>query len=124
MSNHTHIVLYVDDKQAKRLSDKAIIIRWHTLYKGNWLTNKFINNEVLNQAENIMLTEHINKYRERLVSISWFMRVLNEDIARRANKEDGCTGRFWEGRFKSQPLLDEAARSPRSLGQTNSHPRE
>ncbi|RRS08557.1 transposase [Pseudoalteromonas sp. J010] len=109
MSNHTHIVLHVDDNKAKRLSDKAIVIRWHKLFKGNWVTRKFVEEEPLCESDRLILSEYIAKYRQRLADISWFMRVLNEDIARRANKEDECTGRFWEGRFKSQPLLDEAA---------------
>jgi hypothetical protein len=37
------------------------------------------------------------------------MRCTAEVIARRANKEDDCTGRFWEGRYKAQILLDEAS---------------
>ncbi|CAM4193199.1 hypothetical protein [Pseudoalteromonas maricaloris] len=106
MNNHTHIVLYVDDKKAKRLSDKAVVIRWHKLFKGNWISQKYIEDEPLSESEQLILNEHVAKYRERLADISWFMRVLNEDIARRANKEDNCTGRFW---VKSQALLDEAA---------------
>ena len=37
------------------------------------------------------------------------MKCLNEPIARQANQEDGCTGHFWEARFKSQALLTEEA---------------
>jgi hypothetical protein len=90
-------------------SDKQVLALWHTLYKGTLLTQKFMRDEVLSQGELITLHETIARYRSRLHDISWLMRNLNEHIAREANKEDVCTGRFWEGRFKSQALLDESA---------------
>ncbi|UHQ54149.1 hypothetical protein [Microbulbifer sp. YPW16] len=55
------------------------------------------------------LTEVAEVWRARLQDISWFIRMLNDSIGREANREDRCTGRFWDGRFKSQALLDEPA---------------
>ena len=37
------------------------------------------------------------------------MKCLNEPIARQANAEDNVSGHFWQSRFTSQALLDEAA---------------
>jgi REP element-mobilizing transposase RayT len=109
MSNHLHIVLRVDAEQAKRWSDKEVLIQWHKGFNGTLLTHSFIKDEALDEFELKTVLDSVVVYRERLTNISWFMRALNEPIARMANKEDGCTGRFWEGRFKSQALLDEAA---------------
>ncbi|MBL4910888.1 MAG: transposase [Alteromonadaceae bacterium] len=109
MSNHTHIVLFVDVEQAKSWSMHEVITRWHQLFKGTLITQQYLRGETLIEPLQKMLEETVEVYRQRLMDISWFMRILNEDIARQANKEDNCTGRFWEGRFKSQALLDEAA---------------
>lgn len=114
MSNHYHAVLRVDAARAAALSDDAVLRRWTQLFTGPLLVQRYLANlagasEPLGQAERDKVAEFAQLYRLRLADISWFMRVLNESIARQANAEDGCTGRFWEGRFKSQALLDEQA---------------
>jgi len=109
MSNHTHLVLHINMDEAKSWSTKQVLERWHRLHKGTQFTEKYLEGKVLEEYELESVNESCEKYRERLCDISWFMRELNETIARMANKEDKCTGRFWEGRFKSQALLDEAA---------------
>jgi hypothetical protein len=63
----------------------------------------------MTRAETTKVEELGEEYRARLHDLSWFKRALNEHIARQANAEDGVRGRFWEGRFKSQALLDEKA---------------
>ena len=70
---------------------------------------QFINGEFIETHEHEQLNTWIDQWRGRLHNISWFMKVLNENIARTANKEDECTGHFWESRYKSQALLDEKA---------------
>ncbi|QFU22202.1 transposase [Shewanella eurypsychrophilus] len=109
MSNHLHLVLRVDIFEANNWTDKEVVDHWHHLFKGTEITRKFTKGEVIESYEVASLKHSIAQFRSRLSDISWFMRALNEAIARKANKEDGCTGRFWEGRFKSQALLDEAA---------------
>ena len=109
MSNHYHVVLHIDKDEADNWNQKAVIVRWHRLFSGNLLSQRFIRGEPMGKTETKLLDQTICIWRERLMDISWFMRVLNESIARDANAEDRCTGRFWEGRFKTQALLDEAA---------------
>lgn len=76
----------------------------------NVLVNRWLKKpESFGKAEMDKLHENIAKWRERLTSISWFMRGVNETIARMVNAENKCKGHFWEGRVKSQALLDEAA---------------
>jgi REP element-mobilizing transposase RayT len=109
MSNHYHIVLRVDQDGATNWSSLDVIERWGEFFTFPVLISRFIKGECTTSAELKVVEEIIEKWRNRLQDISWFMRILNEHIARQSNKEDGITGRFWEGRFKSQALLDEQA---------------
>ncbi|MEM9604036.1 MAG: transposase [Pseudomonadota bacterium] len=110
MSNHYHLVLRVDLERAATWSTDEVIERWHWLFTGSRLSQRYLHaRNTLTSGEVTHVHACAVVWRERLTDISWFMRCVNEPIARRANAEDHCTGAFWEGRFKSQALLDEAA---------------
>jgi hypothetical protein len=113
MSNHTHVVLCVDKDMAESWSMEEVVRRWHQLYQGTLLSQKYQRGDTLSKCELISLEETVTIYGQRLYDISWLTRNINEYIAREANKEtnkeankeankeDKRTGRFWEERFKS-----------------------
>ena len=109
MHNHYHIVLRVDPQKAALWTDHAVAKRWTILFSGPRVIHQFMAQTTLSASEEVCVVRLITTWRKRLMDLSWFMRCLNEPIARMANHEDHCSGRFWEGRFKSQALLDERA---------------
>ncbi len=109
MSNHYHLVLYVNQDKAANWSDDEVIRHWTALFPRNGAIIETLRKNAKSRKAQNQLVQQLKIWRERLADISWFMRCLNESVARQANREDDCKGRFWEGRFKSQALLDEKA---------------
>jgi REP element-mobilizing transposase RayT len=107
MSNHYHLVVHVDQRRAKSWLPQEVVERWCKLFSKPALVDRW-QQGLCSDAEREVAEGIVELWRRRLCDVSWYMRCLNEHLARRANAEDQCTGRFWEGRFKSQALLDEA----------------
>ncbi|MGI9334265.1 MAG: transposase [Gammaproteobacteria bacterium] len=106
MSNHLHVVVHIDPLAVHDWSDEEVARRWLSVYRGPTADGVALEQRVRAVvADEARLAE----LRSRLGSLSWFMSALVQPIARRSNREDGVSGRFWEGRFKSQALLDERA---------------
>jgi len=113
MSNHYYVVLHVDRAQAQAWNATEVISRWKQLFPGHTLAEQFVEGRPLSRPDRQLVAALVDEWRNRLMDISWHMRCLNEFIARQADQEDQFTGRFWEGRFKSQALLDEKALAAR-----------
>ena len=109
MSNHYHLVVRLNPDESDGWSDDEVLQRWTALFRGPLLVQRYQAGESLSAAELNTVRATAAVYRNRLASLSWFMKCLNEPIARQANAEDRCTGHFWEARFHSQPLCSEQA---------------
>ena len=109
LHNHYHLVLRINSEAAKAMTNQQVVDNWTAIYtSGNESVNQYLQGKggksVKRSARKV-----IKRWRKRLCNISWFMRAMNEYIAKRANREDEVKGHFWEERFKSQALLDDTA---------------
>jgi len=111
MSNHAHEVLRNRPDLSSGWSAEEVAHRWLAVFPRQDPATGRPPDEPEERDVLAILNQpgRVETLRARLSDISWFMRALNESLARRANREDGCKGRFWEGRFKCQRLLDEAS---------------
>ena len=109
MSNHYHIVVKLDYNAPNTWSMEEIIQRWLCVFKGPAIIQNYLKGKITHPAELDLVTEIVQTWRQRLGDLSWFMKLLNEPIARQANKEDNCSGHFWQARFRSDALLTEEA---------------
>ena len=104
MSNHLHLVLRTRPDLVDTWSDEEVARRWWTLFPrrknrdGTAKEPKQFELDVLMRD-----ADALEEKRRRLSSLSWFMGRLKEWVARRANKEDDCTGRFWKAASNVRP---------------------
>ncbi len=110
MSNHLHLVLRSRPDVVQEWSDEEVARRWLMLCperrdedRRPMEPTEFEISRIVNNKEKLA------SLRSRLSDISWWMRLLCQHIAQRANREDGEVGKFWQARYRAVRLLDEIA---------------
>jgi REP element-mobilizing transposase RayT len=109
MDNHLHLLLRVDPDVAAGWSDEEVVRRWGRLVpprdkarQALPVTDDWVQWRLKDAA-------WISTTRERLQSVSWFMKYLKEPLSRMANQQDKTRGAFFASRFKSVAILDDEA---------------
>ena len=109
MSNHFHLVVYYDPKDAERWSDREVAERWFIAHPAQRPVEKEPEAFDLAVDEIVRDSDRLAHCRRQLGSLSEFMKCLKQPIAQRINAEDGKDGHVWSKRFYSGPILSEDA---------------
>ncbi len=112
LSSHFHLVVYYDPLACHQWDDAEVARRWAEAFPPRVSPRHSQDSEALKQIKRDELLAdpaRLKKARLTLGSLSMFMKYLKQPIAWRANREDNCTGHFFESRFYSGALLSENA---------------
>ena len=109
MDNHLHVLVRLDPEVAQAWSDLEVVQRWGRLLPPRDKLRQPM--PVTEQWIQWRLgdAQWVATARERLQSLSWFMKCLKEPLSRLANRQDKTRGTFFEGRFKSVAVVDDKA---------------
>jgi REP element-mobilizing transposase RayT len=116
LSNHFHLALRSRPDAVKTWDDTEVARRWWSLCPQRKIkseidgTKNWVPVEPTEWDLNSIRNDPVKlaAVRSRLSDISWWMRLLCQYIALRANGEEGKgLGRFWQSRFKAVRILDE-----------------
>ncbi|MFO0903297.1 MAG: hypothetical protein U0939_09875 [Pirellulales bacterium] len=105
MENHVHSILRNRPDVARAWTKREVAERWLRLSRKRLALLDPPDRE---QVEELLKTKgRVDVLRKRLSNISWFMIMLNEPLALRANLEDEMSGHFWAERFGSMRLEND-----------------
>ncbi len=111
LSNHFHLILRSRPDVVASWDNREVARRWLVICPVNKGGKPL--SPVSAEAEVNAICNNPAKLREvrrRLSDISWWMRLLCQRIAQRANREEEETcGKFWQNRYRAVRLIDEAA---------------
>ena len=109
LSNHQHLIARTRPDLAAQWSDEEVAWRWNLAWP-SWIGGQWVREPTDEEIREILIKpERIPQLRANLASLSWFMARWKEPIARLANGEMDRKGHFYEQRFGSREIMDDAA---------------
>ena len=107
LSNHYHLILRTRPDVVDSWDETEVARRWLMICPPRKIADKPAEptEAELNSIRGCPV--RVAEIRQRLSSVSWWMRLLNQRVAQRANKEENEKGRFWQDRYRAIRLIDE-----------------
>jgi|GEM_PF-2975234 len=93
MDNHLHGLVRLDPERVGEWSDEEVTRRWGKLFPPRGLKAEVLEVSDAWVEDRLKHPEWIFRARERLSSLSWFMKSLKEPLSRMVNREEKARSR-------------------------------
>ncbi len=110
LSNHIHLILRTRPDVVATWNDNEVARRWMMICPHRRSSDGLPLPPTEAEIRSIAgCPVKCGEIRRRLSSISWWMRLLCQRVAMRANQEDEESGHFFQDRFHATRIVDEAS---------------